>query len=128
MQMVPEFVTMFTTFIHNKLDLLIPPKQMLLGGDKEVFESIRACIGSGESYRADIASVLVTRLINWSVNYSLDNTITQKEIDRLIKLSIEPDLFTDDLRYVLVKKLLNGNKQKFQKITMNQEVIKMAMK
>jgi hypothetical protein len=45
----------------------------------------------------------------------------------LIKLATE-DVFTDDLKYVLVKKILNGNKQKFQKLMVNPEVMKMAMK
>ena len=124
----PEFTTMFTSFIHNKLDKLVTPKDMLLkANDTEVLGSIRDCVGVDNSYRADIASVLTTRLINFTVNYSQDNIINQSIIDRLIKLATE-DVFTDDLKYVLVKKILNGNKQKFQKLMVNPEVMKMAMK
>jgi hypothetical protein len=124
----PEFTTMFTSFIHNKLDKLVTPKDMLLkANDAEVLGSIRDCVGVDNSYRADIASVLTTRLINFTVNYSQDNIINQSIIDRLIKLATE-DVFTDDLKYVLVKKILNGNKQKFQKLMVNPEVMKMAMK
>jgi hypothetical protein len=124
----PEFSTMFTTFINNKLDKLITPKEMLTKTNaNEVKDAILECIGSGATYRADIASVLATRLINFSVSYSADNTITQENIDRLIML-VTADLFTDDLKYVIVKKILAGNRQKFQKIMADASVMKMAMK
>jgi len=124
-----EFSTMFTTFINNRLDKLISPKEILLNDSESfVLGEMRNCIGRGDNYRADIASVLTTRLINFTVNYSQDNTISQKSIDRLIKLSTDPETLTDDLKYVLVKKVLNGNKQKFQKLMANPEVMKMAMK
>lgn len=124
----PEFTTMFTSFIHNKLDKLITPKEMLLkDNDATVLNEIRECVGTGNAYRADIASVLTTRLINFTVNYSQENPITQDITNRLIALATE-DVFTDDLKYVLVKKILNGNKQKFQKMMTNAEVMKMAMK
>jgi len=125
----PEFTVLFTTFINNKLDKLVTPKDMLLH-DNEAFilGELRSCIGRGNDYRADIASVLATRLINWTLHYSENNTIAQKQIDRLITYATDPDTFTDDLKYILVKKILNGNKQKFQKMMLNQEVIKMSMK
>jgi MoxR-like ATPase len=125
----PEFSTMFTTFIHNKLDKLVTPKDILLhDSESYILGELRSCIGRGNDYRADIASVLTTRLINFTVTYSENHTITQKTIERLIKLATDPETFTDDLKYVLVKKVLNGNKQKFQKLMANPEVMTMAMK
>lgn len=125
----PEFSTMFTTFIHNKLDKLVTPKDILLHDNESfIIGELRNCIGRGNDYRADIASVLTTRLINFTVNYSEKNTIHQKTIDRLIKLATDQETLTDDLKYVLVKKVLNGNKQKFQKLMADPEVMKMAMK
>lgn len=124
----PEFTTMFTTFINNKLDKLVTPKDMLLhANEPHIIGEIRGCVGEGVNYRADIASVLVTRLINFSIKYAESNSIHQDQIDRLIRLSVD-DLFTDDLKYVMVKKILNGDKQKFQKLMMDPAVMKMAMK
>ena len=48
-------------------------------------------------------------------------------IDRLVVLSTKSDVFTEDLKYRLVKDILNGNKVKFSKLIMNQEVMKMAV-
>jgi len=125
----PEFSTMFTTFINNKLDKLVTPKDVLLHDNEAyILGELRNCIGRDGNYRADIASILTTRIINFTINYSESNSITKKVIDRLIKLSTDEDTFTTDLKYHLVKKILNGNKQKFQGMMTNPEVIKMSMK
>ena len=125
----PDFATMFTLFINNKLDKLITPKAILLNdSDSYVIGELRNCIGQGDNYRADIASILTTRIINFTVQYAETNPIDQKVIDRLIKLTTDADTFTDDLKYVLIKKILNGNKQKFQKLMLNTEVMKIAVK
>ena len=124
----PEFTTIFTTFINNKLDKLVKPQDILCHDNGDyIMGELRGCIGKDHNYRADIASVLATRLINFTINYSEKNSINQKHIDRLIKLGTE-DAFTDDLKYVVIKKILNGNKQKFQKLLMNEAVMKMTMK
>lgn len=125
----PDFATMFTLFINNKLDKLITPKAILLNdSDSYVIGELRSCIGQGDNYRADIASILTTRIINFTIQYAETNPIDQKVIDRLIKLTTDADTFTDDLKYVLIKKILNGNKQKFQKLMLNTEVMKIAVK
>jgi hypothetical protein len=71
---------------------------------------------------------LSTRIINFTLNYAEKNSVTRAITDRLIKLSTDEETLTNDLKYVLVKKLLGGNKQKFQGMMNNAEVIKMAMK
>lgn len=125
----PEFSTMFTTFINNKLDKLISPKDILLHANESfILGELRGCIGRDKDYRADIASILTTRLINYTINYAETNPITQANIDRLTKLMTDPDTLTDDLKYVLVKRVLNGNKAKFQKLMVNPDVIKMSLK
>ena len=124
----PDFTIMFTTFINNKLDKLVTPKNMLLQDNESyILGEIKSCIGQGDSYRADIASVLATRLINFTVEYAEKHTITQAIIDRLIAFATV-DLFTNDLKYIIIKNIIKGNKQKFQKLMLNTEVIKMAGK
>lgn len=124
----PEFSTLFSIFINNKLDKLVSPKDMLLSpNEDEILKKIQDCVGIGNDYRADIASVLTSRIINYSLVYAENNTVMQKTIDRLIKFATEPGIFTDDLKYIIVKKLLNGNK-KFQKLMIDKTVMDMAMK
>lgn len=124
----PEFTTLFTTFINNKLDKLVSPKDMLLHDNEAyIMGELNSCIGTDNNYRADIASVLATRLINFTCNYSDNNSINQKITDRLIRFSTD-QIFTNDLKYIIVKQILNYNKQKFQKLMLNPDVLKMSMK
>lgn len=122
------FASMFTVFINNKLDKLVTPKDLLTHDNESyILGELKSCIGSGDNYRADIACTLATRLANYAVVYSKDNTINQKITDRLIALSTK-DYFTNDLKYLIVRTIFNGNKQKFNKMMMNPEIIKMTMK
>ena len=123
-----EFASMFTIFINNKLDKLITPKDLLTHADDSyILGELGTCVGKGDDYRADIASALATRLANYSVVYSKENTVSQKITDRLIKLCTK-DYFSNDLKYLVVRTIFNGNKQKFNKFMMNPEIIKMTLK
>jgi hypothetical protein len=122
------FASMFTTFINNKLDRLVTPKDLLTHTDeKYILGQLTSCVGKDDNYRADIASTLATRLANYSVVYSKENTVNQKITDRLITLCTK-DYFTNDLKYLIVRTIFNGNKQKFNKMMMNPEIIKMTIK
>tara|TARA_R110000851_G_scaffold96345_7_gene209068 strand:- start:14738 stop:16003 length:1266 start_codon:yes stop_codon:yes gene_type:complete len=122
------FASMFTTFINNKLDKLVTPKDLLThDNEKYILGELKGCIGEDDTYRADIASTLATRLANYSVVYSKENTVTQKINERLITLCTK-EYFTNDLKYLIVRTLFNNNKQKFNKLMMNPEIIKMTMK
>ena len=122
------FASMFTTFINNKLDKLVTPKDLLTHDNEQyILGELRSCIGKDDTYRADIAATLATRLGNYAVVYSKENTISQKITDRLIALCTK-DYFTNDLKYLVVRTIFNGNKQKFNKMMMNPEIIKMTIK
>ena len=122
------FASMFTTFINNKLDKLVTPKDLLTHDNEQyILGELRGCIGKDDTYRADIAATLATRLGNYAVVYSKENTINQKINDRLQALCTK-DYFTNDLKYLIVRTIFNGNKSKFNKLMMIPEIIKMTMK
>lgn len=122
------FASMFTLFINNKLDKLINPKELLLHTNETyILNLLKSNINHNNSYRADIASILATRLTNFTCLYAENNTITPTITERLIKLCTE-DYFTNDLKYLIVRGIFNNNKQKFAKLLMNPEIIKMTMK
>jgi hypothetical protein len=119
---------MFTTCINNKLDKLVTPKDLLTHENESyILGELRGCVGKDDTYRADIASTLATRLANYAVVYSKENTVNQKITDRLKSLATK-DYFTNDLKYLIVRTIFNGNKQKFNKLMMIPEIIKMTMK
>ena len=121
-----EFASMFTTFINNKLDKLVTPREIVTG-PIEVLAEMKECIGKDDSYRADIASLLATRIANFAVAFSKTDTVTQKVQERLVKLCTL-DYLTDDLKYLVVRTIFNGNKAKFNKMMMNPAIIKMTVK
>ena len=123
-----EFASMFTVFINNKLDKLVTPKDLLTHDNEQyILGELTGCIGKDDAYRADIASTLATRLANFAVVYSKDNTISQKITDRLEVLCTK-QYFTNDLKYLIVRTIFNGNKAKFNKLMMKPEIIKMTVK
>jgi len=124
----PEIGTMFTMFINNKLDKLISPDKVLLNDNwKEVEETLISIIGKDAAYRADIANVMATRIINYTVNYSNNNDVTQKIINRVTEI-VTTEVFTLDIKYHMLKAILNGNKAKFAKLMINPVVAQMAVK
>lgn len=121
--------TMFTTFINNRLDKLVSPKEMFIQGSHEdAVAKIMEAVKPEGDYRADIGSVLTTRLINFAISYSEKNPISEKNLERLDTLIKHPEAFTDDLKYHIVKKIINGNKQKFQKLLFDSEIQAIAVK
>lgn len=125
----PEVATLFSSFINNKMDKWITPKEILLSDkDQPVIDALFEMFGTGNDYRADIASVITTRIINFALNYAEKNPITPEIISRLTNLIKTNDLFTDDLNYHLVKKLLSGNKVKFKMLVYDNDIQAIATK
>jgi hypothetical protein len=124
----PDFASMFTMFINNKLDKIIGPKDIFEKDEQYVLNTLKSAIGEGDDFRADLSSVVATRVVNYGLTFAEKNTITQPMIQRIIKLTTECDSFTDDLRYYVIKELINGNKVKFASLMMNANVVKMSVK
>ncbi len=125
----PEAGVIFTTFIKEKLDRLISPKEILLKEDqKAVFEDMKEAVGSGNDYRSDIAMVLCSRLVNFAIAYADKNPIPPEVVQRVVNLIKEDGIFTDDLRYHIVKKINAGAKKKFEKILRDTEIQDIATK
>ena len=123
-----DFSSMFTMFINNKLDRIISPVDILTKDEQYVMNSLINAVGKDDEFRADISSVIATRIINYSLTVADKGSIGKPMIDRIAKLTTDCDAFTDDLRYYMVKEIVNGNKVKFSQLMMNQNVVKMAVK
>jgi hypothetical protein len=105
------------------------PDKVLLGEKwEDVEKELSSIIGRDAAYRADIASVIATRVINYSMLLADKGSIPPAIIQRIAKLTTDCDSFTDDLRYYMIKEIVNGNKNKFSKLMMNSSVVKMAVK
>jgi hypothetical protein len=114
----------FSMFINNKLDRLINAKDILLDEWKSVSPRLRNCIYDNNNYRADIASVLTIRFLNY-----VDIYVKKKEansdivMDRIIEIvNVDKVLLTEDLIFKLIKTLVTAHPQRFSKILMNKKI------
>jgi hypothetical protein len=124
-----EFSSMFTMFINNKMDKIISPQDILTNTNESyVVGALNNAVGTGDDYRADISSIITTRIINYSLKHAADHTVSDTMINRLVKLTTDCDAFTNDLKYYMVKEILAGNKPKFARLMQNPLVVKMAVK
>jgi hypothetical protein len=122
-----DFSSMFTMFINNKLDRIISPEDTMTKDEAYVMGALTSAVGKDDDFRADISSVIATRLINYSLTYADSKPVPDAMINRLVKLTTDCEAFTNDLRYYMVKEIVNGNKNKFSKMMMNTNVVKMAV-
>lgn len=123
-----EFTSMFTTFIANKLDILISPHDMLLDANWDSVETkLHSSMNDSSGYRADIASLMATRFSNYAVVHSNGNSINDKILDRIKNIMKSEKLFTLDLHYVIIKTIISGNRIKFQKLLLDPEIVKLTV-
>jgi len=66
-------------------------------------------------FQTAVSSMLATRLANYSVVYAKDNAVNDKIISRLTSLILS-DYFTIDNRYMIVRSIIAGAKQKYQRL------------
>ena len=123
-----EFTTLFTMFINNRLDKMISPEDILTHKSEEyILNTLKGIIGKDTKYRADLASIISTRLINYSLFYSKNNKVEKNIIDRLAFLMNE-DLFAVDLKYNIVKSIYNGNTSSFKLLMLDKTLLKFLTK
>jgi len=123
----PEFSSLFTMFINNKLDKMISPENIFKQDEKYVVTTLKSLVGKDSKYRADIASTLSTRIVNYLDFYSKNNPVEKNTIDRISKLVTE-EIFTTDICYNMVKSIYNNNMSKFKTMIMDKELVKYIMK
>jgi hypothetical protein len=123
-----EFSTMFTIFINNKLDKIISPEIIMTHDSEEyILNTLKGVIGKDKEYRADLASIISTRIINYSLYYAKNNKVEKSFIDRLAFL-INEELFAVDLKYNMVKSIYNGNTSAFKLLMLNKTLINFLTK
>jgi hypothetical protein len=124
----PEFTTLFNMFINNKLDKLVSPMKVLTEKDWSVVKGLlKKAVYDGDDYRADIGSIMGTRILNTALTYATSNTINQSFVDRVKELINDEDVFTTDIKYYVIRGIVNGNKAKFQKLLLDPQIVQMTI-
>ena len=116
--------TLFTTFISQKLDKLVSPKDMLLQKWETVEPKIYDCVHDGERFKAEIASILAIRLLNHILYYFSQTGVKESVVqDRILEIIENPrKLFSDDLLFHVIKTVLAKYPGKTTKLLLNPKI------
>jgi hypothetical protein len=123
----PEFSSMFTMFINNKLDKMISPENIMNQDEQYVLNTLKSLTGKEDKYRADIASTLSTRIINFLDLFAKTNPVDKPITERLSKI-VNEKIFTTDICYNMVKSVYNNNPSKFKTMMMDKSLVEFIMK
>jgi len=123
----PEFSSMFTMFINNKLDKMISPQHIIEQDEKYVLNTLKSIVGKEDKYRADLASTLSTRIVNYLDLFAKENPVEKTVVDRISKI-INEKIFTNDICYNMVRSIYNNNPSKFKTMMMNKDLVQYIMK
>jgi hypothetical protein len=117
---------LFTTFIANKLDKLPSPEDLINKDWNDIKKTLESKLYDKDKYRADVASVITTRFINYSLLYlSQSGSKIDIIIDRILKIvNNEKLLLTEDLIFSLIKTLNKYYPGKCSKLLLNPKVAK----
>jgi hypothetical protein len=126
-----QATTMFTAFIHNKMDKL-PTSAEILDTNidfKKIESELKKLIKgsdkgdkSMDEYRGDIAYVVTTRLLN-HIQFSMADTDFDDDLKKRMEQIIETDVLGSDLKFILGRKLINMENGKFTFLCFNKSVV-----
>lgn len=110
----PYHLSLFMTFIQNKLDTLLSPKEMLTLDLETVKKKVKALVND----RNDIEGIMVKRLVNYVLINEKD--LESKEVDQLWNLFTENEsakkeedkaaVFKSESSFLVIRKLVNSKK------------------
>jgi len=123
----PEFSSMFTMFINNKLDKMISPQHVIEQDEKYVLNTLKSIVGKDDNYRADLASTLSTRIVNYLDLFAKENPVEKDVVDRISKI-VNEKIFANDICYNMVRSIYNNNPSKFKTMMMNKDLVQYIMK
>ena len=113
---------LFTTFIANKLDRLIQPKDMIELKWDTLEPKMKNCVYDNGNFRPEIASVLTIRFMNYVLHlFGTKGAIKENVVyDRILEIVNNDEmLFSEDLIFHLVKSLITKYPGRTGKLLMN---------
>ena len=116
--------TLFTTFITQRLDKLIQPKDMLMQKWETVEPKIFDCVHDKDMFKPEIASILAIRLLNYILYYFSQKGVKESVVeDRLLEfVNNDRKLFSDDLLFHIIKTVISKYPARTNKLLLNADI------
>ena len=115
---------LFTTFIAQKMDKLVQPKDMLEMKWETVEPRIYDCVWDSDRFKPEIASILAIRLLNYIMYYFSQTGSKQDVVQNRLLDFIENDrkLLSDDLLFHIIKTVIGKYPAKTTKLLLNSKI------
>jgi hypothetical protein len=78
---------------------------------------------SKKQYRADIASILSTRIINYTILQANNKKIVKDFVTRVGEI-IKSEVLTSDISYVIARQVYNADTKAFASLLQDKDVVK----
>lgn len=115
---------LFTTFIAQKLDKLVNPRDMLTAKWETVEPRIYDCVHENDRFKPEIAGILGTRLLNYILYYFSQKGSKENVVqDRLTEFVDNPrKLLSDDLLFYIIKTVIQKYPARANKLLINPKI------
>jgi hypothetical protein len=128
-----QFTNTFITFIHNRLDQLPSPQQLLEASMESAIKMLGQVCGNyktRDGYQPATASIMASRIANYAI-YGQHERWGKAENDKVIALMLS-DCFADDLKLFMTQKFMSEDAKKqshkLSTISLHPEIVKMAFR
>ena len=112
----------FSVFINNELDKLISPKDVFEKSWEYVGRKLTEAINKNGNYRASVASMMATRIVNYiDAYFDKPGYVSAPVMDRLEEM-FEHKSFPEDLLFFIVKSVVSRHKKQAIKLLQNPEI------
>lgn len=113
----------FSVFINNELDKLISPKDVFEKSWEYVGRKLTEAINKDGNYRASVASMMATRIVNYiDAYFDKPGYVSAPVMERLEEM-FEHKSFPEDLLFFIVKSVVSRHKKQAVKLLQNPEIV-----
>lgn len=112
----------FSVFINNELDKLISPKDIFEKSWEYVGRKLTEAINKDGNYRASVASMMATRIVNYiDAYFDKPGYVSAPVMERLEEM-FEHKSFPEDLLFFIVKSVVSRHKKQAIRLLQNPEI------
>lgn len=117
----------FSVFINNELDKLISPKDVFEKSWDYVGRKLTEAINKDGDYRASVASMMATRIVNYVDAYFDKPGYVSAPVISRIEEMFEHKSFPEDLLFYIVKSVVSRHRKQAIKLLQNPEISNRVM-
>lgn len=113
----------FSVFINNEYDKLISPKDIFEKSWEYVQRKLTEAMNKDGEYRASVASMMATRIVNWIDAYFDKPGYVSAPVIKRLEEMFEHKSFSEDLLFYIIKSVVSRHRKQAVKLLQNPEIV-----